>query len=121
MRKIIQEKLYFVFRDSDGILGFTIRCYEGEPVNPRFLFDGDKQVFLLHRPGQVISLASLGEEFVAFLLTSQKVRFLETPEDSSEIVRQYDIPVTKIESILLSETQIVPSEEPFFAELLHSA
>lgn len=48
MRKIIQEKLYFVFRDSDGILGFTIRCYEGEPVNPRFLFDGDKQVFLLH-------------------------------------------------------------------------
>lgn len=121
MRKIIQEKLYFVFRDSDGILGFTIRCYEGESVNPRFLFDGDKQVFLLRRPGQVISLASLGEEFVALLLTSQKVRFLETPEDSSEIIRQYDIPVTKIESILLSETQIIPSEEPFFAELLHSA
>lgn len=121
MRKIIQEKLYFVFRDSDGILGFTIRSYEGEPVNPRFLFDGDKQVFLLRHPGQVILLDSLGEEFIPLLLTSQKVRFLETPEDSSEIVRQYDVPVTKIESILLSETQIVPAEEPFFTELLHSA
>ncbi len=118
MRKIIQEKLYFVFRDSDGILGFTIRSYEGEPLNPRFLFDGDKQVFLLRRPGQVILIDSLGEDFITFLSMSRKVRFLETPEDSSEIVRQYDVPVTKIENILLSKTQIIPAEESFFAELL---
>lgn len=121
MRKIIQEKLYFAFRDSDGILSFTLRSYEGEPVNPRFLFDGEKHAFLLRRPGQVILLDSLADEFMTLLLTLQKVRFLETPEDSSEIVRQYDIAVTKIESISLSETQMVPSDEPFFAELLHTA
>ena len=46
MRKIIQEKLYFVFRDSDGALAFTIRSYDGEPENPRFLFDGDRQAFV---------------------------------------------------------------------------
>ncbi len=121
MRKIIQDRLYFVFRDSDGILGFTIRCYDGEPVNPCFLYDGDQQVFLLRRPGQIISLASLGEEFFSFLRTLQKVRFLETPEDSSEIIRQYDVPVVKIDSVQLSGSQIIVSEECLFSELPCSA
>ena len=121
MRKIIQEKQYFVFRDSDGILGFTLRSYEGEPINPRFLFDGNKQAFLLRRPGQLISLKALGEEFVTFLLKSQKVRFLETPEDSSEIIRQYDVDITKIKSIFLTEKQIISAEESLVTEFLHSA
>ena len=121
MRKIIQDKLYFVFCDSDGIIGFTIKAYEGEPVNPRFLFDDDFHVFLLRRPGQVILLDSVAEELVSLLLTARKVRFLETPEDSSKIVRQYDVTVTKVQNISLSSTQIVPSEEPFFTELLYSA
>ncbi len=111
MRKIIQEKLYFVFRDSDGALAFTIRSYDGEPDNPRFLFDGDRQAFLLRRPGQVILLDALEDKIVNVLKATQKVRFLETPEDSSEIVRQYDIAVTGIDRVGLAQTQIVPSDD----------
>lgn len=118
MRKIIQDKNYFVFRDSDGILGFTIKSYEGDQVNPRFLFDGGRQVFLLRRPGQVIFLDSLADEFVTVLMKAQRVRFLETPEDSSEIIRQYEVPVTKIESVFLSKEQLVSEEEAFWP---HSA
>ena len=118
MRKIIQDKNYFVFRDADGILGFTIKSYEGEPSNPRFLFDGSQQVFLLRRPGQIIFLDFLANEFVSVLMKAQRVRLLETPEDSSEIVRQYEVPVTKIESVLLSKEQLVPEEETFWP---HSA
>lgn len=110
MRQITLESLYFVFRDADGILGFSIKAYEGEPENPRFLYDGNKQLFLLRRPGQVISLDALAEEFLPVLARAETVRFLETPEDSSEIIRQYDIAVTKINSILLSDSQIVSGE-----------
>ena len=118
MRKIIQDKSYFVFRDSDGILGFTIKAYEGTQINPRFLFDGGRQVFLLRQPGQIILLDGLADEFVSVLTHAKKVRFLETPEDSSEIVRQYEVDVTQIESVSLSQDQIVPEDENF---LPHSA
>lgn len=121
MRKIIQEKLYFVFRDSDGTLAFTIRSYDGEPENPRFLFDRDRQAFLLRRPGQVILLDAPDDKIVDVLKTTQKVRFLETPEDSSEIIRQYDIAVTGIDRVGLAQTQIVPSDDAFVEMLAHPA
>ena len=120
MRKIIQDKNYFVFRDSDGILGFSIKTYDGQPHNSRFLFDGGSQIFLLRRPGQILLLDSLTDEFVAVLEKAQKVRFLETKEDSSEIIQQYEVPVTKIERVMLSEEQIV-SEDDQFDPLPHSA
>ena len=118
MRKIIQEKNYFVFRDSDGVLGFTIKSFEGKQQNPRFLFDECGQAFLLRHPGQVIFLDALAKDFISVLLNAQRVRFLETPEDSSEIVRQYEVPVTKIENVPLSQEQIVSSDDVF---LPHSA
>lgn len=120
MRKIILDKNFFVFRDADGILGFTIKSYEGQPQNPRFLFDGGSQAFLLRRPGQVILLDALTDEFISVLEKAQKVRFWETPEDSSEIVEQYEVSVTKIEKIVLSEEQIV-SEDDLLDPLPHSA
>lgn len=121
MRKIIQDKNYFVFRDSDGVLGFTIKLYEGVPLNPRFLYDEKGQIFLLRRPGQLILLDDLFEGFASVLDKSRKVRFLETPEDSSEIVQQYEVPVTKIENVVLSQEQIVSEENALAEALPHSA
>ena len=121
MRKIIQEKNYLVFRDLDGVLSFSIRAYEDCPLNPRFLFDGDKQVFLLRRPGQVILLDGLTDEFVTSLARTSRIRFLETPEDSSEIIRQYEITVTKIENVPLDPVQMVNADEDLSDYLPHSA
>ncbi|MBR1778003.1 MAG: hypothetical protein IJ752_05405 [Alphaproteobacteria bacterium] len=118
MRKIIQDKNYFVFRDSDGVLGFTIKSYEGQQLNPRLLFDENGQLFLLRRPGQIVLLDSLAADFIAVLEKAQRVRFLETPEDSSEIIRQYEVPVTKIESVPLSQDQIVFDDDALWP---HSA
>ena len=101
MRKITLDSMYFVFQDSDGILSFSIREYDDEPKDPRFLYDGEKQIFLLRRPGQIIALDTPAEEFLPLLARSPRVRFVETPEDSSEIVRQYDILVTKIDQVML--------------------
>ena len=39
MRNIIQDKLYFSFRDTDGMLSFSMNAYDGDPQNPRFLLD----------------------------------------------------------------------------------
>lgn len=112
MREITQETLYFVFRDTDGMLGFSLKEYDGEPQNPRFLFDGKSQAFLIRHPGQIISLDALAEECLPLLSKAEKVRFLETPEDSSNIVRQYDIMVTKIESI----PQVFTEEEELLSK-----
>lgn len=97
MRKMAVETLCFVFQDADGILSFSLNEYEGAPNNPRFMYDGDRRLLLLRQPGQLIALDSIAEEFLPLLQRSEKVRFVETPEDSSNIVRQYDISVTKIE------------------------
>lgn len=97
MRKMAVETLCFVFQDADGILSFSLNEYEGAPNNPRFVYDGDRRLLLLRQPGQLIALDSIAEEFLPLLQRSEKVRFVETPEDSSKIVRQYDISVTKIE------------------------
>lgn len=110
MRKIIQDKNFFVFRDTDGVPGFTIRSYDGEPDDARFLFDGGKQVFLMRHAGQIILLDGLSDEVVSVLTKVSKVRFFETPEDSSEIVRQYEIGITRIENVPLSPKQIVPEK-----------
>lgn len=111
MKKVIQEKLYFAFRDADGVPAFTIKTYDGEPVNPRFLVNADNHVFLLRRPEQVIMLDNLGAEFYPVLTHASKVRFVETPEDSSEIVRQYDIPVTLCETASPVGKMIVPADD----------
>ena len=118
MRKITTETLYFVFQDSDGVLSFSLKEYEGEPQDPRFLYDGEKQLFLLRRPGQFISLDSLADEFLPLLERSARVRFVETPEDSSEIVRQYDILVTKIETLALP---VADHNEEEFIQILPAA
>ncbi len=97
MRKMAVETLCFVFQDADGILSFLLNEYEGAPNNPRFMYDGDRRLLLLRQPGQLIALDSIAEEFLPLLQRSEKVRFVEAPEDSSKIVRQYDISVTKIE------------------------
>ena len=110
MRKIIQDKNFFVFRDTDGVPAVTMRAYDGQPEMPRFLFVGGKQVFLLRRAGQIILFDGLSDAFQSALKKSVKVRFFETPEDSSEIIRQYDIDVTRIESISLSRDQIVAED-----------
>ena len=110
MRKIIQNESFFSFHDTDGVPSVTMRCYEGEPAAPRFLFDGGKQAFLLRRAGQVILLDGLSDEFVSVLEKVSKVRFLETPEDSSEIVRQYEVNITRIENVPLSQEQIIPEK-----------
>ena len=114
MRRIIQDKNCFAFQDADGVLSFSIKSYEGQELNPRFLFDGVSQAFLLRCPGQVILLADLTEEAVANLNKAQKVRFFETPENSSEIIRQYETGITKIECVPLDENQIIPEDEMFF-------
>lgn len=101
MRKITLETLCFVFQDADGILSFSLNEYDGDPNNPRFMYDGDRRLLLLRQPGQLIALDSIAEEFLPLLRRSEKVRFVETPEDSSKIVRQYDISVTKIEEGVL--------------------
>lgn len=118
MRKIIKDKNYFVFRDSDGILGFTIQAYDGGQNNPRFLFDGGNRGFLIRRSEQIILLDKLASEFASALAKTEKVRFLETPEDSSQIIRQYEVPVTKIDSISLLGDYIVSKQE---TPLPHSA
>ena len=121
MRKVIKDNNYFVFRDSDGVLGFSIKVYEGRQHNPRFLYDENGQAFLLRRPGQLILLDSFAAGFVPVLEKSQKVRFLETPEDSSEIVQQYEVPIIKIENVVLSREQIVSAGKFFTGCLSHSA
>lgn len=118
MRKVIRDKNYFVFRDSDGILGFTIKMYEDSPLNPRFLLDENGLFFLLRRPKQIILLDAAADGFLPVLMKSKRVRFLETPEDSSQIVRQYEVPVIKIESVSLTHDQIVPEDA---GTLSHSA
>ena len=118
MRKIIKDKNYFVFRDSDGVLGFTIKAYDGRQTNPRFLFDGQNHGFLIRRSKQIILLDALTSEFTSVLTKTQKVRFLETPEDSSQIIRQYEVPVTKIDDISLLRDHILSEDE---ASLPHSA
>ena len=118
MRKIIKDKNYFVFRDSDGILGFTIKAYEGRQTNPRFLFDGRNRGFLIRRSKQIILLDALASEFASVLAKTQKVRFLETPEDSSQIIRQYEVPVAKIDGISLLRDHVLSEDE---APLPHSA
>lgn len=70
------EALCFVFQDADGILSFSLNEHEGAPNNPRFLFDGDKRLLLLRRPGQLISLDSIAEEFLPLLRRSEKVPFV---------------------------------------------
>lgn len=110
MRQIVQEKLYFTFRDTDGVLSFSLNAYEGEPENPRFLFDGKSQVFFMRRAGQVISLADLQEEVESDLKEVSRVRILETPEDSSEILRQYDVQIVLIEPIVVSNHHLTEKE-----------
>lgn len=54
MRNIIEDKLYFSFRDTDGMLSFSMNAYDGDPQNPRFLLDENGKAFLIRRVGQVI-------------------------------------------------------------------
>ena len=121
MRKIIQEKNFLVFRDLDGILSFSIKAFDGCPHDPLFLFDDKKQAFLLRRPGQTILLDDLSDEFAKLLHHASLVRLLETPEDSSEIIRQYEIPVTKIETIRVDSARMAAEDSSFPDYLPHSA
>ena len=76
------------------------------------MYDGDRRLLLLRQPGQLIALDSIAEEFLPLLRRSEKVRFVETPEDSSKIVRQYDISVTKIEGDVLPPPDIENTDLP---------
>lgn len=118
MRTVFRDKNYFVFRDSDGVLGFSIKAFDGRQINPRFLYDGEGRGFLIRRAKQVILLDRLAAEFSSVLEKTPRVRFLETPEDSSQIIRQYEVPVVRIESVSLLRDHVVSEEEPL---LPHSA
>lgn len=93
MRSVKCEKFYFVFHDTDGRLSFTLPAYDGEPDHSRFVFDGTNRAFFMRREEQIVALPDLQTEIVDLLGFVKRVRMAETPEDSSEIVRQYDVPV----------------------------
>ena len=90
------EFLYFTFLDGDGTLGISVKEYDGEPVSPCFLFDEKyHKTALLRRPDQMIVLENVDDDFYKLLQHATKVRFVETPEDSSKIVRSYEANIDK--------------------------
>ena len=113
MRNIIQDKLYFSFRDTDGMLSFSMNAYDGDPQNPRFLLDENGKAFLIRRVGQVIALADMQEDLCPVLQKANRIRILENPEDSSEILRQYNVPVTLIDAV--SENHLLTEAMPQIA------
>ena len=113
MRNIIQDKLYFSFRDTDGMLSFSLNAYDGDPQNPRFLLDENGKAFLIRRVGQVIALADMQEDLCPVLQKADRIRILENPEDSSEILRQYNVPVTLIDAV--SENHMLTEAMPQIA------
>ena len=113
MRNIIQDKLYFSFRDTDGMLSFSMNAYDGDPQNPRFLLDENGKAFLIRRVGQVIALADMQEDLCPVLQKANRVRILENPEDSSEMLRQYNVPVTLIDAV--SENHLLTEAMPQIA------
>lgn len=99
MRSVKNEKFYFAFHDTDGSLSFTLPARDGEPSHSRFIFDGTNRAFFMRREGQIVALPDLQTEIVDMLSGVAKVRMAETPEDSSEIVRQYDVPVVVVSPV----------------------
>ncbi len=80
MRNIIQDKLYFSFRDTDGMLSFSMNAYDGDPQNPRFLLDENGKAFLIRRVGQVIALADMQEDLCPVLQKPTASVFWKIPK-----------------------------------------
>ena len=85
------EMSYMVFQDADGMMGFSIAETDGEPEKPFFTVDEKhKTLCLTRRPGQVIKLSRLDDHFLMSIMRSHRIRFLETPAESSNILRRYE-------------------------------
>ena len=85
------DMLYMAFQDADGMMGFSIAETEGKPEKPSFTVDEKhKSLSLTRRPGQVIKLTRLDELVLLTIAKAHKIRFLETPAESSNIVRRYE-------------------------------
>lgn len=90
------DNMFMFFQDGDGTLSVSLKAYDGEPETPSFFLDElHKQTALLRRPNQMIYLDDMDEHFFDMLKGASKVRFCETPEDSSQIVRSYDVALTR--------------------------
>ena len=95
-----QEGYYDILQNGAGDILISIRAREGEPEDPRLVYDGGKHALLYRSNGFSITLDFIHPEARVPLSKVESVLIVEF--DNENVVREYDVPLRMVKKIPIS-------------------
>ncbi|GHV47241.1 hypothetical protein FACS1894204_10400 [Synergistales bacterium] len=113
---IVQEKAYQAFlHDEFGVM-FIIMKKDGEPDQPRMLYDGGEHALLYRDKDSKSLLDYLNEDVRDTLSEIDKVAFVEFEVDEEALARAYEVSVEHVDSIPLPKDLMFSMEDMYELE-----
>lgn len=102
---------YSVLQNAKGDIMITMNAREGEPDNPRLIYDGEDIALLYRSAESSVAFKQIDPGARAPLLSIAEILIVEELND--DVVREYIVPVRIVKDI---NSLILPSEEQVRAE-----
>ena len=88
---------YDILQNAAGQIMLIIRAREGEPDNPRIVYDGGDSALLYRNRESAIILEGIAEKAREPFLKVDQVLVVEVKND--DVAREYKVPLRKIKSL----------------------
>ena len=109
-KKIEIENFYDILQNKDGDIMFSVLEREGEPDNPKLVYDGGEHALLHRNGGHVVILDYINPNVRPSLTKTKEVLIAEHPKkDKNKFVREY-VAVVKMVKRLPEEYDLLISK-----------
>ncbi len=106
-----QEKQFIASIEEDGSIAIIIKEKNGEPSNPKILYDGKDHALLVRNAESAVVLDYLNDELKPLLVSGVQVDVVEMKlPDLEDVVRSYTATVTRMAKLPLHPEDVISVE-----------
>jgi hypothetical protein len=92
-----QEGRYDILQNAAGEILIIIKYHEGDPDNPRIVYDGTDTALLYRSRESAVYLEHINKKAREPLMKVENVLIVEVKDD--DVAREYKVPIRKIKSL----------------------
>lgn len=92
-----QEGRYDILQNAAGEVLIIIKYHEGDPDNPRIVYDGTDTALLYRSRESAVYLEHINKKAREQLMKVENVLIVEVKDD--DVAREYKVPMRKIKSL----------------------